>query len=132
VVQPGEEMFQIIPAGQALSLEAQVSPKDIAHVMAGQAATIKLTAYDYTIYGTLSGTVQVVSADTFRDERLPDAQAHYKVTVAVDPLSMTGRRDGIELRPGMQATVELHTGTKTVLDYLTKPLYRSREALREP
>lgn len=132
VVQPGQDIFEIIPAGDTLMLEARVAPKDIASVVAGQEATIKLTAYDFAIYGTLSGRVQMVSADTFRDERRPDSEAHYRVSVAIDPASMTGRAAGISLRPGMQATVELHTGSKTVLSYLTKPLYRSREALREP
>lgn len=132
VVQPGQEIFEIIPAGDTLMLEARVAPQDIASVVAGQEATIKLTAYDFAIYGTLAGRVQLVSADTFRDERRPDSEAHYRVAVAIDPASMTGRAEGIELRPGMQATVELHTGSKTVLSYLTKPLYRSREAMREP
>ncbi|EAR52490.1 putative protein secretion efflux system, membrane fusion protein (hemolysin-type secretion transmembrane protein) [Oceanicola granulosus HTCC2516] len=132
VVRPGEEMFEIIPAGDELFVEAQIAPKDIANVVAGQAATIKLTAYDYTVHGSLEGTVEMVSADTFKDERRPESEAHYRVTVALDTDAMTPRQAGISLRPGMQATVELHTGSKTVLDYLTKPLYRSREALREP
>ncbi|QQA41859.1 HlyD family efflux transporter periplasmic adaptor subunit [Pelagovum pacificum] len=132
VIRPGEEIFEIIPAGDDVYIEAQVAPKDIAHVVAGQNATIKLTAYDYTIHGSLSGTVEMVSADTFKDERRPEADAHYRVTVAIDRDALTPRQADIELRPGMQATVELHTGSKTVLDYLTKPLYRSSEALREP
>jgi len=132
VIQPGEEIFEIVPGGDALSLEAQVAPKDIANVVPGQRATIKLSAYDYTIHGALSGRVRLISADTFRNERDPRAEAHYRVTVALDPIPIEGRQAGIELRPGMQATVELHTGERTVLDYLTKPLYRSQEALREP
>lgn len=132
VIQPGEEIFEIIPDGDALFVEARVAPKDIAGVVPGQAATIKLSAYDYTIYGALTGQVRNVSADTFRDERRADAESHYKVSVAIDPDSLSGRREGIELRPGMQAVVELHTGSRTVFDYLTKPLHRGREALREP
>ncbi|SLN39591.1 HlyD family efflux transporter periplasmic adaptor subunit [Roseisalinus antarcticus] len=132
VIQPGQEIFEIIPAGDMLSVVARVAPKDIANVVPGQQATIKLTAYDYTIYGALTGRVEVVSADTFRDERRPESEAHYRVTVAIDQSSFTERQAGVEMRPGMMATVELHTGSKTVLHYLTKPLYRSREALREP
>lgn len=132
VVRPGEEMFTIIPDGEQLFVEARVSPADIANVVAGQEATIKLTAYDYTIWGSLSGRVIVVSADTFEDERRADLPPHYRVTLQVDLADREGRQAGIEIRPGMQATVELHTGEKTVLQYLTKPLYRGSEALREP
>ena len=99
----------------------------------GQTATVKLSAYDYTIFGSLKGTVTFVSADTFKDEhaRNPDAEAHYKVTLAVDRGQFTERQKSLEIRPGMQAEVELQTGGKTILTYLTKPLYKANEALRE-
>ncbi len=132
VVGPGEEIFEITPAGDTLFVEARVRPQDIANVVAGQEATIKLTAYDYTIYGSLSGEVAFVSADTFDDERRSDLPPYYRVTVSVDLSHLTDRQRDIEIRPGMQATVELHTGEKTVLQYLTKPLMRGTEALREP
>ncbi|MCT4555966.1 MAG: HlyD family type I secretion periplasmic adaptor subunit [Pelagimonas sp.] len=131
VVRPGEEIMQIIPVDEELFVEAKIAPENIAGIRPGQEATIKLTAYDYTIYGTLKGRVDVISADTFKDDRQPDAQPHYKVSVRVDLSSMTDRQAMIEIRPGMQAQVELHTGEKTVLQYLLKPLYKSREALRE-
>ena len=132
VIRPGEEIFQIIPLDDELFVEAEVSPSNIANVIPGQAATIKLSAYDYTIYGTLRGEVQLISADTFEDERDPNAPPHYRVTLRVDATDLGTRQSQIEIRPGMQADVELHTGAKTVLQYLTKPLYRSQEALREP
>ncbi|WP_299292708.1 HlyD family type I secretion periplasmic adaptor subunit [uncultured Tateyamaria sp.] len=132
VVRPGEEILQIIPLDEELFVEARVAPKDIAGVRPGQEATIKLNAYDYTIYGALKGEVKLISADTFKDERKPDGDAHYKVTVRVDMDALTDRQRGISMRPGMQAEVELHTGAKTVLQYLMKPLYKSREAFREP
>ncbi len=132
VVRPGEEIFQIIPLDDELFVEAHVKPEDIANVVPGQAATIKFSAYDYTIYGSLTGQVTVISADTFKDERRADEDAHYKVTLKVDTANLDARQQQILIRPGMQAAVELHTGEKTVLHYLTKPLYRSREALREP
>ena len=131
VVRPGEEIFQIIPLDDELFVEAQVRPEDIANVRTGQEANIKLSAYDYTIYGTLNATVDFISADTFKDERRPDIPPYYKVTLRVDLSDLTDRQREIEIRPGMQATVELHTGGKTVLQYLTKPLYRGSEALRE-
>lgn len=132
VVRPGEEIMQIIPLDDELFIEAQVKPQDIANVRTGQAATIKLSAYDYTIHGSLSGEVTLVSADTFEDERDPNAPPHYRVTVRVDRTDLSDRQKVIEIRPGMQADVELHTGERTVLQYLTKPLYRGQEALREP
>jgi len=78
--------------------------------------------------------VDVISADTFKDERArdPNASAHYKVTLRIDSEALTERQRRIETRPGMQATAELQTGEKTVLHYLLKPLYKSREAFREP
>lgn len=132
VVRPGEEIFQIIPLDEELFVEALVRPEDIANIKRGQDATIKLSAYDYTIYGSLKGQVQFISADTFKDDRKPDGDPHYKVTLQVDLANLNDRQAYIEIRPGMQAQVELHTGEKTVLQYLLKPLYKSREAFREP
>jgi adhesin transport system membrane fusion protein len=132
VVRPGEEILQIIPLDEELFVEARVSPKDIAGVRPGQEATIKLSAYDYTIYGSLKGQVRLISADTFKDERKADGDPHYKVTLGVDTSDLSVRQRSIAIRPGMQAEVELHTGSKTVLQYLLKPLYKSREAFREP
>jgi membrane fusion protein, adhesin transport system len=133
VVRPGEEIMQIIPLDDELFIEAKVAPRDIASVLVGQDATIKLSAYDYTIYGTLKAKVQFVSADTFTDERsrAADGDPHYKVTLSVDLAQLTERQRHLQIRPGMQATVELQTGSKTILEYLTKPLYKSSEALRE-
>lgn len=132
VIRPGEEILEIIPMGEELFIEARVKPENIASVVPGQVATIKLSAYDYTIYGTLKGTVDFVSADTFEDERNPRAPPYYRVTVKVDRSDLTERQQDIEIRPGMRATAELQTGSKTILKYLLKPLYKSREAFREP
>lgn len=133
VVRPGEEILQIIPLDEELFVEAKVKPRDIAAVRQGQEATIKLSAYDYTIWGSLRGQVTFISADTFKDERSRnlDGDPHYKVTLRVDREALTARQAGLEIRPGMQAEVELQTGGKTILTYLTKPLYKSSEALRE-
>lgn len=134
VVRPGEEILSIIPLDEELFVEARLPPEDIASLRQGQAATIKLTAYDYTIFGTLKGEVDFISPDTFKDDRArdPDGDPHYKVTLRVHMDALTPRQSGIAIRPGMQAQVELHTGSKTVLQYLLKPLYKSREAFREP
>ena len=133
VVRSGEEIMELIPVDGDLFIEARVKPRDIASLHQGLKATVKLTAYDYTIYGTLKAKVTFISADTFKDERSrsPDGDPHYKVTLAVDRSQFTERQRGLEIRPGMQADVELETGGKTILTYLTKPLYKSSLALRE-
>lgn len=133
VVRPGEEILEIIPLDEELFIEAKVKPADIASVREGQEATIKLSAYDYTMYGTLKAEVQFISADTFKDERSrdPNGDPHYKVTLRVDLSKLTERQATLQIRPGMQAEVELLTGGKTVLTYLTKPLWRGSEALTE-
>lgn len=131
VVRPGEEILQIIPLDTGLYVEAKVKPADIAPLREGQKATIKLSAYDYAIWGTLPATVTFISADTFRDERSRDTEPHYRVTLRVDLDALTDRQKSIAIRPGMQAEVEFQTGGKTILTYLTKPLWRGSEALRE-
>lgn len=131
VVRPGEEILQIIPLDSGLFVEAKVKPADIAALREDQTATVKLSAYDYTIWGTLPATVTFISADTFHDERARDDQPHYRVTLRVDQDRMTDRQRSIAIRPGMQAEVEFQTGGKTILSYLTKPLWRGSEALRE-
>ncbi len=133
VVRPGEEILEIIPLDEELFIDAKVKPRDIASVRQGQEATVKLSAYDYTIWGSLKGEVTFVSADTFIDERsrAADGDPHYIVTLKVDMAKLTDRQKAMEIRPGMQAEVELQTGGKTILTYLTKPLYKSQEAFRE-
>lgn len=132
VVRPGEELAQIIPMGEEIFVEARVKPEDIANVQRGQEATVKLSAYDYTIYGSFKGVVDLVSADTFKDERVKDGDPHYRVHLRLDMSDLTERQRSLEIRPGMVADVELHTGSKTILRYLLKPLYKSKEAFREP
>jgi membrane fusion protein, adhesin transport system len=133
VVRPGEEILQIVPLDEELYVDAKVRPRDIAAVRQGQTATVKLSAYDYTVWGSFKGEVVFVSADTFLDERsrAADGDPHYIVTLKVDLDRLSERQKGIDIRPGMQAEVELETGGKTILTYLTRPLYKSQEAFRE-
>ncbi len=132
VIRPGEEIAEIIPLGEEIFVEARVKPEDIANVQQGQEATVKLSAYDYTVYGSFKGVVDLVSADTFKDDRVKDGDPHYRVQLRLDMSEVTERQKSLEIRPGMVADVELHTGSKTMLSYLMKPLYKSREAFREP
>lgn len=131
VVRPGERILQVTPLDGGYVVEAKVAPKDIAGVRPGQEVTIKLSAYDYTIFGSLKGRVGVVSADSFKEETRAGEEAYYKVSVVLDP-ERSPRQERIDLRPGMQAQVELHTGSKTILRYLLKPIFKANEAFREP
>ncbi|RZL98315.1 MAG: secretion protein HlyD, partial [Sphingomonas sp.] len=92
---------------------------------------VKVTAYDYSIYGGLTGRVVSISPDTIRDEVKPDI-LYYRVFVRTKADSLTNKAGAkFAITPGMVATVDIHTGSKTVLQYLVKPLNRAREALRE-
>jgi len=132
VVQSGEPIFEITPQNDELLVEVRIRPADIAFVTPNMRTTIKLTAYDFTIFGSLTGNVAQISADTFEDEQTTDAEPYYKVLVAIDKASLAERQDVFEIRPGMLASAELHVGEKTVMQYLIKPLIKSSEALREP
>ncbi|NIJ35714.1 adhesin transport system membrane fusion protein [Sphingopyxis panaciterrae] len=131
VVSPNGKLMEIIPLDDRLMIEARMAPRDIAFIHPGQRATVKVTAYDYSIYGALDGTVTTISPDTIRDEVKPEI-FYYRVFVRTKSdalVNKAGKR--FPIVPGMVATVDVHTGHKTVLEYLLKPLNRAREALRE-
>jgi adhesin transport system membrane fusion protein len=127
VAKPGEEIMQIVPVDDDLLIEAKVKPADIAFVKPGLPATVKLDAYDYTIYGSFEGVVTYISADTLSDEvRTVSEPPYYRVQVKTrgsDIKQRAGKR--IEIQPGMTAAVEIKTGANTVLKYLTKPITKT-------
>jgi adhesin transport system membrane fusion protein len=126
VVQPGKDIVEIVPLDDALVLEARVAPKDIAFIRPGQAATVKFTAYDFSIYGGLDATVENISPDTTTDER---GNAFYLVRVRTAKPALGER---LPIIPGMTAEVDVLTGRKSVLSYLLKPVLKIRaNALRE-
>lgn len=131
VVPPNGKLMDIIPLGDQLMIEARMSPRDIAFVHPDQRATVKITAYDYAIYGGLDGKVVTISPDTIQDEVDPKIY-YYRVFVKTekDALSNAAGRQ-FPISPGMIATVDIHTGEKSVLDYLIKPFNKAREAMRE-
>lgn len=131
VVAPGDAILELTPLDDELRIEAKILPKDIAFVTPNMPATVKLTAYDYTIFGSLSGKVVHISADTFEDES-HDGSPYYKVLIEVSAETLEGRGEAIEIRPGMLADAELQVGNKTVLQYLLKPLFKTTDAFREP
>jgi adhesin transport system membrane fusion protein len=131
VIPPGGKIMEIVPMDERLLVEARISPRDIAFIRPGQRASVKITAYDYAIFGGLEGKVSSISPDTIRDEVNPDVY-YYRVfvrTTADSLVNKAGRR--FPIVPGMIATADIHTGSKTVLQYLLKPLNRAREAMRE-
>lgn len=133
VVQPGMDLIEIVPLDDTLLIEARVRPKDIAFLRPGLDAMVKLTAYDFSIYGGLAGTVEHVSADAIVDER-PGArlESYYVVRVRTSQGSHGAGERNLKIIPGMQATVDIRTGRKTVLQYLLKPVLRAKQtALRE-
>jgi adhesin transport system membrane fusion protein len=133
VVQPGMDLVEIVPLEDSLLVEARVRPADIAFLRPGLEAMVKLTAYDFSIYGGLEGTVEHISADAIVDER-PGVrpESYYLVRVRT---TRSGRGAGdkhLKIIPGMQATVDIRTGHKSVLQYLLKPILRAKQtALRE-
>lgn len=134
VLRPGDEVLTIVPTGQKLIVEAKVSPSDIAYVRVGQSASLKFDAYDSSIYGSATGRVQYISADTLTEQRPNGELVFYRVHVSVDTAGMKSRDPGekIEIQPGMTATVEIKTGRNTVFRYLFKPLTKTfGEALSE-
>ena len=120
VVQPGKDIVEIVPLDDTLVLEARVQPRDIAFIRPGQAATVKFTAYDFSIYGGMQATVENISPDTVVDER---GNAFYVVRVRTQQASFG---DKLPIIPGMTAEVDVLTGDKTVLDYLLKPVLKAK------
>lgn len=126
VAKPGEEIMQIVPVDDDLIIEAKVKPADIAFVKPGLPATVKLDAYDYSIYGTLEGKVIYISADTLNEEIRNNEQPYYRVQIKTSIHNLAGKNnERIDVQPGMTATVDIKTGKKTVLHYLTKPITKT-------
>jgi adhesin transport system membrane fusion protein len=128
VVRAGEEVLQIVPAGQKLIVESRVAPRDIAYVKVGQRARVNFDAYDNAVYGSADGKVVFVSPDTIVETAQDGStEAYYRVNLEVDTATM--KQDGgsvaIDLQPGMTTTAEILTGKTTVWNYLTKPIFKT-------
>ena len=129
VIQPGEDLVEIVPLEDTLLVEAQVRPADIAFLHPGQPAKVKVTAYDFAIYGGLDGVVEDISADSITDER---GESFYRVRVRTAETALEHQGEILPIIPGMTTQVDILTGEKTVLDYLLKPILQAKErALRE-
>ena len=132
-LKPTEELMQIVPIENELLVEARIRPTDIAFIHTGQTASVKIDAYDYTLYGWLEGKVSYLSPDTLTEDLRQGEQAYYRMQVRADDKRFAKQvREAIQLQPGMTVTVEVKTGKNTVLRYLAKPIVKTmREAMVE-
>ena len=129
VIKPGGDIMQIVPLEDTLLIETEISPKDIAFIHPGETATVRFTAYDYSIYGGLRGTVKYVSADTENNQK---GETYYVVHILTDRNHLGTAQKPLPIIPGMTATVDIVTGQKSIADYLLKPIIKAKyEALRE-
>ena len=129
VVKPGEPIMEIVPLEDQLIVEARILPKDIAFIHVGQPAIVRMTAFDFSVYGSMKGQVTDVSADAIVNEK---GESFYRVKVKTDTSGVVKGDKHLDIIPGMQATVDIVTGEKTVMQYLLKPFLKaSQTALRE-
>lgn len=138
VVQAGQDILEIVPIDEKLLVEAYIRPQDVAFMRPGLKAVVKISAYDYAIYGGLNGKVILISPDTLSrqkradDLKLDPNQQYYRILVETDGNNIKDKNGKpMEIIPGMVATVDVKTGDKTVFDYLIKPITRLKQALRE-
>jgi adhesin transport system membrane fusion protein len=130
IIQPGMDILEVVPIENNLKVEAQVKPSDIAFLRPGQKAIVKITAYDFSIYGGLPATLEQISADTLTDEK--KNESFYRIQVRTNTNFLGSTEKPLPIIPGMVASVEILTGKKTVLDYLLKPFLKAKEkSLRE-
>ena len=129
VAKPGETLMEIVPLDDTLIIEARIRPADIAFIRPQQKATVKITAYDSAIYGTLSGEVETISADTIEDKK---GDHFYNVRLRTSTNAIHYKGKELPIIPGMVATVDILTGEKTIMNYLLKPILKaSQNALHE-
>lgn len=129
VIQPGDDMLEIVPLDDTLLVEARIRPQDIAFLHPGQTATVKFTAYDFTIYGGLKAELEQIGADTVTD---PDGNSFYLIQLRTEKNHLGSDEDPLIIIPGMVTSVDIITGRKSILRYLLKPILRAKaEALRE-
>ena len=126
VVQPGEPIMEITPIDDQLVIETKVLPRDVAFVAPGMPASVKITAYDFATYGDLRGTVMQISEDTVEEETRQGPQNFYRVMVMTEHNYLEQGGERFAIRPGMVAQVDIESGKRSVLSYLTRPLLNAR------
>lgn len=129
-VQPGAVVAGIVPTSETLLVEARVSPRDVAFIQPNQEALIKVTAYDFSIFGGIEGKVSNITADSLVDQKT--GEPYYQVRVATEKSTLTRNGKTYSIIPGMICSVDIKTGRKTILNYLLKPINKARqEAMSE-
>jgi adhesin transport system membrane fusion protein len=132
VIKPGEPVIEIVPYDDNLVVEAQIRPQDIGFIHMGQSANVKFTAYDYSIFGSLKGTVTNISPDAVSKEERGQLNYYYVARIETSTKAIQSLEKNLPIIPGMQAQVDIITGNKSVLSYLLKPLIGVKEnAFRE-
>ena len=132
VVKPGEAIMEIVPLNDTLLVEARVLPADVAFLRPGQKAMVKISAYDFSIYGGLEATLEQISADTIKENKGPQEEIYYRVVLRTKATELEYHNHKLPIIPGMMAQVDILTGKKTILDYILKPVLKTRQnALRE-
>jgi adhesin transport system membrane fusion protein len=130
VIQPGSDLIEIVPLDDTILVEAKIRPQDIAFLHPGQDATVKFTAYDYTIYGGMKAKLEQIGADTITDE--DKKTTYYIIKLRTERSHLGTPEKPLLIIPGMVASVDIITGKKTILSYLLKPIIKARaEALHE-
>ncbi len=133
VVGAGAPVMEIVPVGGTrVLLEARVRPADIGFVKVGQTVRVKLSAYEYTVYGGLSGTVQAISPDAISDSDRSNMEgSYYRALVRADVSTLTANGQPLQVLPGMTGSAEIRTGQRSVLGFLLRPMMKTQEAFRE-
>jgi adhesin transport system membrane fusion protein len=130
VVGSGAPIVEIAPIGPKVLIEARIKPKDIGFIRVGQTAEVKLSGYEFTVYGGLEGKVTFISPDAVTEGDKSEG-GHYRVIVTAEHNNLKFKGEALPVIPGMQAVVEIKTGERSVLSYLLRPMLKSQEALRE-
>jgi len=124
VVKPGDDLIEIVPKGEKLVVEVKIKPSDIAFIYPGQRAVVKLSAYDFAIYGALEGKVTLISADTVENRK---EETFYTVRIETKKSYVQHNGKKLAIIPGMTLSADIITGKKSVLDYILKPILKTKQ-----
>ncbi|MEA3498911.1 MAG: HlyD family type I secretion periplasmic adaptor subunit [Campylobacterota bacterium] len=128
VVRSGVDLMEIVPNSKILLVEAKISPRDIAFINPSQKAIVKITAYDFSIYGGLDGKIVEISADSIKDKDTKDGKTYYKIVIQTDKNYLEKDGKHFSIIPGMVASVDIVTGQKTILDFILKPILKTKQS----
>ena len=121
------ELVEIVPLSDALVVEAKIDPRDIAFINPSHKAIIKITAYDFSIYGGLEGKIIEISADSIVDKESKEGKSYYRVLVKTNKNYLERNGTKLPIIPGMVASVDIVTGKKSILDFLLKPILKVKQ-----